>query len=295
MNQLLAMRAFLRVVETGTFGHAADQLGVPRSTVSKLIADLEAHLGVQLMHRTTRRLSVTAEGQEYYQSAARLVVELDAADGAVRGRKLKPRGHVRIDAPTSFANCLLIPALPDFHQQYPDVTLAIGIDDRPVNIVGEGVDCAIRAGELRDLGLVARRIAEFGYVTCASPAYLNRKGIPGSPADLTQGHALIGHFSAATGKLRPLLFERDGERHEAGDCAFSVNNGDGLTRLLLAGLGIGQHLRPFVQRSLDAGELVEILPDWTRPAAAFHAVYPPNRHPSARLRAVLDWLASRFG
>ena len=160
MNQLLAMRAFLRVVETGTFGHAADQLGVPRSTVSKLIADLEAHLGVQLMHRTTRRLSVTAEGQEYYQSAARLVVELDAADGAVRGRKLKPHGHVRIDAPTSFANCLLIPALPDFHQQYPDVTLAIGIDDRPVNIVGEGVDCAIRAGELRDLGLVARRIAE---------------------------------------------------------------------------------------------------------------------------------------
>ena len=172
---------------------------MPRSTVSKLIADLEAHLGVQLMHRTTRRLSVTAEGQEYYQSAARLVVELDAADGAVRGRKLKPRGHVRIDAPTSFANCLLIPALPDFHQQYPDVTLAIGIDDRPVNIVGEGVDCAIRAGELRDLGLVARRIAEFDYVTCASPAYLNRKGIPGSPAGLAQGHALIGHFSAATG------------------------------------------------------------------------------------------------
>ena len=109
---------------------------------------------------------------------------------------------MRIDAPTSFANCLLIPALPDFHQQYPDVTLAIGIDDRPVNIVGEGVDCAIRAGELRDLGLVARRIAEFGYVTCASPAYLNRKGIPGSPAGLAQGHALIGHFSAATGCSR---------------------------------------------------------------------------------------------
>ena len=113
------MRAFLRVVETGTFGHAADQLGVPRSTVSKLIADLEAHLGVQLMHRTTRRLSVTAEGQEYYQSAARLVVELDAADGAVRGRKLKPHGHVRIDAPTSFANCLLIPALPRLPSTVP--------------------------------------------------------------------------------------------------------------------------------------------------------------------------------
>lgn len=295
MNQLLALRAFLRVVETGAFGHAADQLDLPRSTVSKLIIDLETHLGIKLMHRTTRRISITAEGQDYYQLAAGLVADLDAADAAVRGRKLKPRGHIRIDAPTSFANCLLIPALADFHQQYPEVSVAIGIDDRAVNIVGEGVDCAIRAGELRDLSMVARKIARFDYVTCAAPAYLNRMGIPADPPALLRGHARVGHFSAATGKPQPLLFEHDGQRHEIGDFQFSANNGDGLTGLLLAGLGVGQHLRPFVQASLDAGALVEILPTWSRPAAPFHAVYPPNRHPSARLKVFLDWLAGRFG
>ncbi|MGH7004853.1 MAG: LysR family transcriptional regulator, partial [Alphaproteobacteria bacterium] len=155
MNQLLAMRAFVRVVESGSFRGAANQLAVPRSTVSKLVTDLERHLGTRLMHRTTRSLVVTPEGEDYYRHAVRLVAEVDEADGAVRGKKLTPRGHLRIESTTTFAQNVLIPHLPDFHRHYPHVTIALGMSNRTANIMGEGVDCAIRAGEIGDESLVA--------------------------------------------------------------------------------------------------------------------------------------------
>lgn len=290
MDQLLAMRAFVRVVETASFSRAADQLALPRSTVSKLITDLEKHLGVKLMHRTTRTVATTSEGMEYYSHAMRLIADVDAVDNAVRGKKLKPRGPLRIDAPTSFANCVLIPALPDFRRAYPDVTIALGISDRTVNIVGEGVDCAIRAGELHDMTMVARKICDLRYVTCASPIYLERMGIPSSPADLQANHVKVGYFSAATGKPEPLVFGNETDRYEIDECSVSVNEGNGLIEMMLAGLGVGQHLRRFVQPHLDSGELVAVLDDWTRPAIPFHIVYPPNRHQSARLKVFVDWV-----
>lgn len=294
MNQLLAMRAFVRVVETGSFSRAADQLALPRSTVSKLVTDLEAHLGIKLMHRTTRMITTTAEGSEYYSHAVRLVAEVDMADNAVRGKKLKPRGHLRVDAPTLFANCLLIPALPDFHREYPDVTLALGVSDRTVNIVGEGVDCAIRAGELHDSTMIARQVFELQYVTCASPFYLERMGVPASPEDLRANHVQVGYFSAATGKSEPLIFDNGMDHHEINECVFSANEGNGHIEMMLAGLGVGQTLRRFVQPYLDSGELVDVLGNWTRPAITFRVVYPPNRHQSARLKVFVEWLLSRF-
>lgn len=294
MNQLLAMRAFVRVVETASFSRAADQLALPRSTVSKLVTDLEKHLGIKLMHRTTRTVSATAEGLEYYNHAVRLVADVDIADNAVRGKKLRPRGHLRVDAPTLFANCLLIPALADFHRQYPDVTIALGISDRTVNIVGEGVDCAIRAGELRDSTMIARRILELEYVTCASPLYLERMGIPSSPAHLLTKHLRVGYFSAATGKLEALIFDNGIERCEINECDCSANEGNGHIGMMLAGLGVGQTLRRFVQPYLDSGELVAVLEDWTRPAIPFHLVYPSSRHQSARLKAFVGWTLDRF-
>lgn len=295
MDQLLAMRAYVRVVETGSFSRAADQLTLPRSTVSKLITDLERHLGITLMHRTTRTVSTTTEGLEYYSQAVRLIGEIDAVDHAVRGKKLKPRGHLRIDAPTSFANCLLIPALPDFCGQYPDVTVALGISDRTVNIVGEGVDCAIRAGELHDMTMIGRKICDLGYVTCASPTYLARIGTPSSPEELRENHMKVGYFSAATGKSEPLVFENGVDRHLIDEHVISTNEGNGLIRMMLAGLGIGQHLRRFVQPHLDSGELVAIMENWTRPAIPFHILYPPNRHQSARIKVFVDWVLDTFG
>lgn len=294
MNQLLAMRAFVRVVETASFSRAADQLALPRSTVSKLITDLEKHLGIKLMHRTTRTVGTTSEGQDYYNHALRLIGDIDAVDNAVRGKKLKPRGHLRIDAPVSFANCLLIPALPDFRREYPDVTIALGISDRTVNIVGEGVDCAIRAGELRDMTMIARRIFNLQYVTCVSPIYLQRMGGPSSPADLQANHVKVGYFNAATGKPEPLIFENGTDRYEIDECAVSANEGNGLIGIMLAGLGVGQHLRRFVQPYLDSGELVAVLDDWTRPAIPFHIVYPPNRHQSARLKVFVEWVLTEL-
>lgn len=289
MNQLLAMRTFVRVVETASFSRSADQLALPRSTVSKLITDLEKHLGIKLMHRTTRTIATTPEGLEYYNHAVRLIAEVDAVDSAVRGKKLKPRGHLRVDAPASFASCLLIPALPEFRRAYPDVTIALGISDRTVNIVREGVDCVIRAGELHAMPMIARKICDLRYVTCASPTYLTRRGIPSSPTDLRANHVKVGYFSAATGKSEPLVFDNGTDRHEIDECTVSVNEGNGLIEMMVAGLGVGQHLRRFVQPYLDSGELAAVLDDWTRPAIPFHIVYPPSRHQSARLRVFVDW------
>ncbi|KAA0973012.1 LysR family transcriptional regulator [Pseudomonas sp. ANT_H12B] len=288
------MRAFVRVVETGSFSRAADQLALPRSTVSKLITDLEKHLGIKLMHRTTRAVAATSDGLEYCSHARRLIAELDSVDTTARGKKLKPGGHLRVDAPASFAHCLLIPALKDFHREYPDITIALGISDRPVNIVGEGVDCVIRAGELDDMTMIGRKIVELQYVTCATPAYLERMGTPSSPIDLQKNHVQAGYFFAATGKSEPLIFEDAYHRHEIGHCEFSTNDGNGLKEMMLAGLGIGQHFRRIVQPYLDAGELVPLLEDWSRPAMPFHVIYPTNRHQNARLKVFIDWVIQMF-
>lgn len=294
MNQLLAMRAFVRVVETNSFSRAADQLSLPRSTVSKLVTDLESHLGVKLIERTTRSVAVTAEGTAYYERAARLVGEIDEADNAIRGAGLKPGGHLRIDVPNSFAQTLLIPALPDFARQFPDMTLALGISDRTVNIIGEGVHCAIRAGELTDPAMIARRLMELSYVTCAAPDYLERHGVPATPDDLRIGHSIVGYFSAATERASPLIFEKDGERLELDCRCFSANDGEGQIEMMRKGLGIGQNLKRFVQPFLDSGELVPVLENWSRPVLPFHLVYPPGRHQSAKLRAFIDWMVQRF-
>jgi DNA-binding transcriptional LysR family regulator len=288
------MRAFVRVVGTGSFSRAADQLALPRSTVSKLITDLEKHLGIKLIHRTTRAVAATSDGLEYYSHATRLIAEVDSVDNAVRGKKRKPSGHLRIDAPASFSTCLLIPALADFHREYPAVTIALGISDRTVNIVGDGVDCVIRAGELNDMTMIGRKVADLQYVTCAAPAYLERMGTPSSPVDLQANHVRAGYFFAATGKPEPLIFESGTNRYEIGNCEFSTNEGNGLLEMMLAGLGIGQHFRRVVQPYLDAGELVPILEDWSRPAMPLHVVYPPNRHQNARLKVFIDWVMQTF-
>jgi len=293
MNQLLAMRAFVRVVDTGSFSRASDQLGMPRSTVSKLIGDLETHLGNQLMLRTTRSVAPTAEGLAYYRQAARLLAELDEADNAMRGQKRKPRGHLRIDAPAAFATSLLVPALPRFQQAYPDITLALGISDRPANIIGEGVDCVIRAGDIGELSMVGRKLFDLDYGTYASPAYLARAGMPDSPAELER-HVCLGYFFATTARPNPLIFERDGKRVEieAGEC--STNDGNGLLAMLLADMGIGQHFARMVQPQVDTGALVPILREWRRPLMPFHILYPPNRHRNARLTVFVDWLIDAF-
>ena len=293
MNQLLAMRAFMRVIDTGSFSRTSDQLGLPRSTVSKLIGDLEAHLGNKLMHRTTRTVAATTEGLAYYEKSTQLLAELDAMDHAMRGQKHKPRGPLRIDAPASFATSLLISALPAFHGEFPDITLALGVSDRPANIVGEGVDCVIRAGDIQEMSMVGRKLVDLHYGTFAAPAYLGRAGTPASPADLDR-HIRLGYFFSASNKPNPLVFERADARIEIEASELSTNDGNGLLALLRAGMGIGQHFTRMVQPAIDAGELVPILQEWSRPPMPFHILYPPNRHQNARLTVFVDWLIDTF-
>jgi LysR family transcriptional regulator for bpeEF and oprC len=214
MDQLLALRAFVRIAESGAFAKAADQLNLPRSTVSKLIADLEEHLGAKLIQRATRTVVVTPEGTDYYERAVRLVGELEDMDAAARRTRAQPKGRLRIDVGSSLANLILIPALPDFRNRCPDIEVYLGVSDRPVDLIGDGVDCVIRGGVLADTSLIARRICELDYVTCAAASYVKAHGAPAHPSDIERGHTVLSYFSSLTGKPFPLFFHRSEEALE---------------------------------------------------------------------------------
>src|SRR6185369_4018657 len=184
MDRLSAMQVFVRVVETGSFTKAADSLAMPKPTVTKLVQGLESHLRAKLLNRTTRRVTVTSDGAAYYERAVRLLGDLDEMDASLSSAQAATRGRLRIDVGSSAARLIIIPALPDFHARYPDIQLDLGVGDRPVDLVSENVDCVVRGGELHDQSLVARRIGEIQFITCAAPSYLARHGVPTHPSDL---------------------------------------------------------------------------------------------------------------
>jgi len=295
MDQLLALRVFVRIAEAGTFTKASDSLDIPKPTVTKLIQELESHLGTKLLQRTTRRVTVTPEGAAYYQRALRLIGELEDMDAAAGRARAQPKGRLRIDIGSSLASLILIPALPDFRKRYPDIQLDLGVSDRSVDMVGDAVDCVIRGGALQDSTLVARRIAELDYVTCATPGYLKAHGKPKDPAELGLNHDIVGYFSSLTGRPFPLMFTRDGKALEVqAATAVAVNESTAHMTALLSGLGIGQTFgfmaRPYIQQKI----LTPILEDWHRDKHPLYIVYPPNRHLSAKLRVLVDWAVEEF-
>jgi LysR family transcriptional regulator for bpeEF and oprC len=295
MDQFLAIRTFVRIAETGTFAKAAESLGLPRSTASKLIADLEDRLGTKLVQRTTRTVIVTPEGAAYYERAIRLIGELEDMDAALSNTRAQLKGRLRIDIGSSLANLILIPKLPDFRSRYPDVEVYLGVSDRPVDLISEGVDCVIRGGELSDTTLIARHICELDYVTCAAPSYIEAHGMPAAPSQLEHGHHVTSYFSSLTGKNFPLYFHRGDEIIEINMRSMAaVNESTAHLSSLLAGLGIGQTFRYFARPHIDSGRLVPVLQDWTRPKHSLHIMYPPNRHLNAKLRVFVDWVAQVF-
>jgi DNA-binding transcriptional LysR family regulator len=295
MDQLLAIRVFARVVEAGTFTKAADSLQMPNATVTKLIQSLESHLGVKLLQRTTRRVSVTPDGAAYYEKTGRLLKELGDIDGSFGTERVKPRGHLRIDCGGSTASLLLIPALPDFLRRYPDIQIDLGVSDRHVDLISDNVDCVIRGGVLTDLSMIGRQIGAASWVTCATPAYLALHGVPAHPDELSSGHRVVNYLSARTGRAMPLHFIKDGEkvdialRHMVG-----VNESNAHYAAGLAGLGVIQTFSYNAKAQIASGELIAILPDWQPAPYPFYVVYPPNRHLSNRLRVFIDWIAERF-
>jgi len=296
MDQILTMRVFARVVEAGTFTKAADSLALPKATVTKHIQHLESRLRVKLLHRTTRRVSVTPDGAAYYERASRLLADLDELEASMGNAQINPQGRLRVDVGSSVANLLIIPALSTFFERFPDIQLDLGVSDRPVDLIGDNVDCVIRGGELQDQSLVARRIGTLPFVTVVSPDYLRRYGAPQTPQELEQdGHRMVNFFSPRTGRLMPNEFVKDGVQLALDSShRIAVNESNAYLAAALAGLGVSQMVTFMAAPHLADGTLVQVLPDWEVPPIPVYVVYPPNRHLSAKVRSFVDWAAELF-
>lgn len=292
MDQIQAMRIFVRVVEAGTFTRAADSLSLPKATVTKHVQALEERLRVKLLNRTTRRVTVTADGAAYYERTIRLLTDLDDIEASMTNARSNPRGRLRIDVGTSMAQLLILPNLAEFHARYPDIQVDLGVSDRMVDLISDNVDCVIRGGELTDQSLVARRIGNLEFITVASPEYLERHGTPTHPLEIEEKHSIVVYFSPQSGRHYPLEFRKGEESVDiTGPYQVSVNESNAYVTAAVSGLGIGQITSFQATRHLETGALVRLLPEWTQPLLPIYVVYPPNRHLSAKVRAFVDWTA----
>ncbi|WP_341316297.1 LysR family transcriptional regulator [Paraburkholderia sp. IMGN_8] len=295
MDQLLAIRVFARVVEAGAFTRAAGSLDMPLATVSKLVRSLEQHLGVKLLQRTTRRVTVTPDGAAYYERTSRVLKELEDIDTGFASAHQRPRGRLRIDIGSVSASGVLIPALPDFIARYPDIRVDLGVSDRQVDLIGENVDCVVRGGNADALSLVARPLGRAAWVTCATPDYLKQHGRPTHPDQLKSGHRIVSYVSARTGRVMPMRFQKGSERIEIGGLeGMGVNHGNAHVAAGLAGLGVIQTFSFAAKDAIARGELLPVLSAWQPDPYPFFLVYPPDRHMSQRLRVFIEWATERF-
>ena len=294
MNKLLAMEVFVQVVDAGGFTRAADNMQLPKATVSTMVQALEKTLAVKLLHRTTRQVSVTSDGAAYYERCLRILADVREAEESLSRNRASPRGRLRVDVATGVASDIIIPALSDFFARYPDIALELGCGDRPVDLIEEGVDCAIRGGALPDSGLIARRIGVLNFLTCASPAYLAEHGRPTHPNDLLK-HRCVNYFSSKTGKIYDWDFSRGDEQIQiAVPSCLAVNDSTAYISAGLAGLGVMQMASYTIDPHIASGALELLLEDWTSMPLPVNVVYPQNRHLSAKVRVFVEWVADLF-
>jgi LysR family transcriptional regulator for bpeEF and oprC len=294
MNKLQAMEVFVQVVDAGSFTRAAEMLQLPKATVSTLIQSLETALSAKLLHRTTRLVTVTTDGAAYYERCIRILSDVRDAEESLSRTRLSPSGRLRVDVPTGLASEILIPALPAFFERYPDILMELGSSDRPVDLVEEGVDCAVRGGDLSDDNLIARRVGVINFVTAAAPGYLARYGMPRHPRELER-HRCVKYFSAKTGKTYDWDFQRGEDSIELPmPGVIALNDSNAYVHAGLAGLGIIQMADYLLDQHVDAGRLVRILGDWASRPLPVHIVYPQNRHLSAKVRVFVEWVSDLF-
>lgn len=295
MDRLRAMEVFTRVVETGSFAAAARALRLPRASATTLIQALEARLQVKLLNRTTRRVSVTADGALFYEEAARLLRELTELETRLTRATASPRGRIRVDVPAAAGRHVIAPAMPAFVARYPELVVEIGSTDRPVDVLGEGVDCVVRGGDLHDDTLIARKLADLPVQTFAAPSYLARHGAPRDPDDLA-GHVFVNFFSAKTGRVFEVDFRR-GDRAVSVHAphAVAANDADTWLALAVAGLGLVQApCAPQVRAHVERGELEVVLRGWHAEPLPLFVLYPRARHLPARVRAFVDWIVEVY-
>jgi DNA-binding transcriptional LysR family regulator len=288
------MQAFARVVEAGSFTKAAETLHMSKTTVTQLVQQLEARLRVKLLNRTTRKVNVTADGAAYYQRVIRLLADLDDAETSLPGTASSPSGRLRVDVPSPLARLILVPALPEFHARYPDIQIDMGVSDRIVDIIDENVDCVVRGGELMDLSLMARKVADLELGVFAAPQYLARAGTPVHPRELEDSHhRVVGFLWARTGKPVPYALHNASENlHIKGRHVLAVDDGNAYLAAGLAGMGVLWLPTYMSAAHVVSGELVPLFKDWQLDPMPLYVAYPPNRHVSLKLRVFIDWVVA---
>ncbi len=290
----MLMHSFRQVVALGGFSRAALALGVAPTTLSKQVRALEAHLGTALIQRTTRRMALTDAGRDYYDECCRLLDGIESLEHGVRQRSGEIHGRLRVNAPVSFSLVVLVPLIARFMADYPAIALDLVMDDRLLDIVGEGFDVAIRLrGTLDDSTLVARRLATLDQILCASPGYLEQAGHPATPGDLAH-HALLAYSHAQSPAMWDFHHVDERVSIRVGVPRIRINNSSALRELLVAGMGIGSLPAFLADPELANGRLQRVLPQYSLPQRHVHAMHPGNRHMPPKVRAFLDFLSGHL-
>jgi DNA-binding transcriptional LysR family regulator len=293
MDRFRSVLAFSKVVETGSFARAAERLGVSVSAVSRQVAELEAHLGVRLLNRTTRRLSLTESGRAFHERSVQLLADWEEAEEEVTASAVVPRGTLRLTSSISFGVGYLAPAIAQFQRLHPQLRFDVELSDRAVDLVDEGLDLAIRIGAIGSQALIGRRIGVAEMICCAAPAYLAQHAVPRAPADLA-AHACLTYAYSSEGDVWRFR-DAAGRMHELTvGGPVRANNGAMLVALAAAGQGVTLAPDFIVADAVRAGRLVRLLPGYVAPAIDIVAAYPSRRHLSAKVRSFVDFLAQRF-
>jgi DNA-binding transcriptional LysR family regulator len=292
MNKFEELEAFVSVVDHLSFSGAADKSGVTKSSLSKRVSDLEKRLGVQLMQRTTRKLSLTDSGRHFYQRAVRLLADLNEAEQLVADAQCELSGRIKLTAPLGLGVGQLSRPISEFMILHPQIKIDLELNDRQIDIVDEGYDLAIRIGKLPDSSLIARKLSTTGFAVCASPSYLQSHGVPNHPTDLTN-HEVLVYSNLSIGQQ--WSFEVDGKRLSPKvKSRVSANNGEVLANFAIHGLGIVVGPLFYLQRHIDDRALLPILTDYPRPEEGVYAMYPPGRLVTRRVKSLSDYLFDYF-
>ena len=290
MDRIDLFRIFTRVVDCASFTRAADTLGMPRSSVSAAVAELEARIGARLLHRTTRKVAPTQDGTAFYDRCLRVIADVEETEALFRRDGARPAGKLRVDVPGRIGRLIVAPALGDFLDAYPDIDVTLGVTDRAVDLIEEGVDCVLRVGPLADSDMIARTIGTLPLINVASPAYLDRHGTPRTPDDLSEHHA-VNYASPSSGRVEPWEWCDGGAvRALPMRARVTVNSAEASIACCLAGLGLIQIPAYDVRRHILAGDLIEILPDHRAEPLPMTLLYPHRQHLSRRVQVFADWL-----
>jgi DNA-binding transcriptional LysR family regulator len=295
MDRLTSMAVFVKAAETGSFASAGVALGLSSQMVGKHVRFLEAHYGMRLINRTTRRQSLTEAGRAFYERSRAVLAEAEAVDALAANLQAEPRGTLRVNAPISFGVHCLVPMLASYLRAHPEVQVDLMLSDRIVDVVDEGYDAVIRIAPLVDSGLIARELMPYRLVVCASPAYLAGHGTPLHPADLENHACLSFTYWAQPTALDWEFTNAHGQYTVRVKSRFSINNGAGLRMAALEGLGVILQPLELVQDDLAAGRLVQLLTDYEAPSRPIHLLYSPDRRMTPKLRSFVDYVVAAFG